>query len=69
MYIITEGKIGVAINAFAKQSSSEFFKLCLRQKGKQIIGDYYVVNGKLSNFIYLALLETHSFAINNQVLS
>ena len=65
MYIITEGIIGLAINAFSQRSTSSFFKTCFRQKGKQIIGDYYVVHGKLSNFIYIAIEDVHAFGINN----
>ena len=34
MYIITEGKLGIAINSFSHRSTSSFFKICFRQKGK-----------------------------------
>lgn len=54
MYFFMEGSISWAMIAYSNKINSSFYKSLRTQKGKLIIGDYYVIHGKKSNFIYVA---------------
>ena len=64
MYLLKEGKIGWAMNAYSNKINKSFFKTLRTQKGQQIIGDYYAIHGKKSNFIYIAMEDAIGFGIN-----
>lgn len=39
-----------------------FYKIARSQKGLQLICDYYVVHGKRSNFVYMAVENVNCYA-------
>jgi hypothetical protein len=63
MYFVQSGIVGIAINAYSRKMSRSFYKIGFKQKGRQLICDYYVVHRKKSNFIYLAVEEINAYAM------
>ena len=60
MYFFQEGSFSIGINSFSHSQ-----RKILYTNGKEdIVGDYYVLHGKRSNFIYLTTTSVSGFAIN-----
>jgi hypothetical protein len=68
MYFIIQGFIGFGYNYWGGKLTQNSFTIAKKQKGRQVICDQYVVNKKRSNFIYMALEETHCYALTRKYL-
>jgi hypothetical protein len=66
MYFILEGEIGIAINSYGDINSS--YEIGYRQKGFQLICDYYVVAKRKTNFLYVCTLDIEAFALSKKYL-
>ena len=67
-FIIGQGLIGIGYSLLTQDSDSEKYKIAMRKKGSQVVGDHYVINNKHSNFVYIAVADTNTFAMTNEWL-
>ena len=68
MYFIVKGFIGIGYNYWGGKLTENSFVIAQKQKGRQVLCDHYVVNKRRSNFLYMALQETHCYAIRKKFM-
>lgn len=66
MYFVLEGSIGIGYSLISNGITRKQYKIAKKFKADCIICDHYVVNNQKSQFIYMALKEVKSFALNKK---
>ena len=68
LYIVMDGFVGVSFNMNPLHTTLNQNHYYKKQKGCIVILDHYVLNQRKSNFIYVALNETHTFGLKGRFL-
>lgn len=68
MYFIVKGFIGFGYTYWGGKHNQSSITIAKQQKGRQVICDHYVVNRKRCNFYYIAIEETHCYALTRKFL-
>ena len=68
LYFVVKGFIGYGFQYWGTKVNGNSIQIAKQQKGYHLICDHYVVNKKRSNFIYLALEQTHCYALTRKYL-
>jgi hypothetical protein len=63
MYFSIEGKLGIGYTLLNRGLTGKQYKIVKYFKGHFIACDYYLMNGKRSEFIYMVLKPIKCFAI------
>lgn len=68
MYFIFEGKIGIGFQLPCYDINRVSHQLVKKQKGTQIIGDYYVIHKKRALFMHVVMQDCKSFGLKKRYL-
>ena len=68
MYFIQDGFIGIGFSLVGNGITGRSYILSKKQLGNQIICDHYVINKRKSQFLYMVLEYTRSFALSAKFL-
>ena len=67
MYFVQEGLVTIGYTMLGQSIHKSQVVIAKRQKGIQLICDYYVLHQKKSNFVYTAKWDTQCFSLNKSV--
>lgn len=68
MYFVLEGKIGIGFHLPYFDLDQPSHILVNKQKGLQLIGDYYIIHKKRAMFMHVALMDCKTFALKKRYL-
>ena len=68
MYFVLEGKIGIGFQLPCYDVNGTSSVIVKKQKGTQIIGDYYVIHKKRALFMHVVMQDCKSFGLKKRYL-
>ena len=68
LYMIQDGFIGIGFSLVGNGITGRSYIISKKQEGNQILCDHYVINKRKSQFLYMVLEYTRSFALSAKFL-